>query len=151
MSDASTRARRRAFSCRCICSGVSPSGMVEAVIRGGGSAAGTGGSEAVGKRGAPGSERDDSGLDDSGLGGTSGNSDGVTIGADDFTWITSPHLRQRTRAPCGGTSESAIVYRAWQLVHSMVMPFAPSGPTTIPVRPVYRPISPHLSVILATR
>jgi hypothetical protein len=69
--------------------------------------AGDGGSEAAGKSGDP--ELGDSELGDSGLGGTSGNSDGVTIGADDLTWITSPHFRQRTRAPCGGTSESAIV------------------------------------------
>ena len=44
-----------------------------------------------------------------GVGGTSGSSGGVTIGAEGFTEITAPHLRHFTRAPCGGTSESAIV------------------------------------------
>jgi hypothetical protein len=45
----------------------------------------------------------------SGVGGTSGSSGGETIGWAGLTEITAPHLRHFTRAPCGGTSESAIV------------------------------------------
>ena len=55
------------------------------------------------------------GLVSSGVGGIRGRGEGE---GGPGTWKTAWHLRQRTRAPCGGIFSSAMVYRVLHELHS---------------------------------
>src|SRR2546426_944816 len=127
MSDASTRASRRARSCFRRSASGRPSGMPEelgdAPIGGAGAGEGDAGEagSAIGAREGVAREADDpekgagaagaAGAGAWGVGGIRGSSDGVggNAGADRSMEKTAWHLRQRTRAPWIGILSSAIV------------------------------------------
>jgi len=65
------------------------------------------------------------------------------------SWLVENQLGDPQKAaPCGGTNASAMVYRAWQLAHSMIMPLAPRFYASVSAQTVYRPIPTHLSGFL---